>query len=78
MIKNKACECVFLCEGAMSRETLPVLLESDFLLKAIKGSYLQKGPRFFAGVSINSRPPQENKLFFALQGPRFNGHDFLE
>ena len=57
---------------------MPCLLELDFLLKAVNGSILQKGnPDFFSGVTTDSRQSVKNKLFFALKGPRFDGHDFL-
>ena len=57
---------------------MPCLLELDFLLKAVNGSILQRGnPNFFSGVTTDSRQSVKNKLFFALKGPRFDGHDFL-
>jgi len=32
----------------------------------------------FSGVSIDSRTIKSGELFFALTGPNFNGHDFIE
>ena len=54
-----------------------MFLEYDFLLKAAKGSGPARKEISFSGVSIDSRQPAKNKVFFALKGPRFDGHDFL-
>jgi len=53
------------------------LLDSEFLLKTVQGSYLQKGKGSFAGVATDSRHKIKNKVFFALKGKHFDGHDFL-
>jgi UDP-N-acetylmuramoyl-tripeptide--D-alanyl-D-alanine ligase len=37
-----------------------------------------EGRRALAGFSIDSRTIQPGELFFAIRGPRFDGHDFLE
>ncbi len=34
--------------------------------------------RIFRGVSINSRAVEAEHLFFCIQGPRFDGHDFIQ
>lgn len=52
-------------------------LDSKFLLKAVQGSYLKKGNGFFSGVATDSRQKIRNKVFFALKGEHFDGHDFL-
>ena len=54
------------------------LLKSDFLLKAVQGSYLQKGAGSFDGVAIDSRKAIRDKVFFAIPGQHFDGHDFLD
>ena len=56
---------------------MPYLLESKFLLKAVQGSYLQKENDSFSGVATDSRQKIKNKVFFALKGENFDGHDFL-
>lgn len=53
-------------------------MEFDFLQTAIKGDLLQKGESSIcSGVAIDSRKEVQNKVFFALKGPHFDGHDFL-
>lgn len=54
------------------------LLELEFLFKAVEGSYLQKGVGTFSGVGIDSRKAMQDKVFFAIKGLRFDGHDFLD
>jgi len=39
------------------------------------GSALPRAP--FTGVSIDSRTIERGEVFFAIAGPRFDGHDFL-
>lgn len=57
---------------------MPCLLKSDFLLKAVQGSCLQKGETSsFVSVATDSRQTVKNKAFFALKGKTFDGHDFL-
>jgi UDP-N-acetylmuramoyl-tripeptide--D-alanyl-D-alanine ligase len=46
-------------------------------LKEIGAKTLAKGPGSFSGVSIDSRTIREGELFFAIRGPRFDGHDFV-
>jgi UDP-N-acetylmuramoyl-tripeptide--D-alanyl-D-alanine ligase len=62
----------------MSIVTMPTrdLLE-DVL--AATGGKLSSGSRAaaFLGVSIDSRSIRPGELFFAIAGPRFDGHDFL-
>ena len=53
------------------------LLDFDFLLKAVQGSCLQKGFDSFNGVATDSRKSATGKVFFALKGSHFDGHDFL-
>ena len=53
-------------------------LKLDFLLKAVQGSCLQKGEtNSFDSVATDSRQTVKNKVFFALKGEFFDGHDFL-
>lgn len=53
------------------------LLEVESLLKAVHGSFLQKGSSPLGGVATDSRQAIKDKVFFALKGNRFDGHDFL-
>ena len=55
-------------------------LNTEELCSVVKGRFLQKGDQSsFAGVSIDSREPDlKRKIFFAIQGTRFDGHDFLQ
>ena len=54
-------------------------LDLKFLEEALKGQTLLKGSLLsFKGVGIDSRNSLEGQIFFALKGPRFDGHDFLE
>lgn len=52
-------------------------LTIDNILKATSGELISRGRESFEGVSINSRSVKEGELFFALKGPRFDGHDFV-
>ena len=54
-------------------------LTAKELCLAVKGRFLQKGDKGkFKGVSIDSRDKSlRGKVFFALQGKKFDGHDFL-
>ncbi len=56
---------------------MPYFLDSEFLLKAVRGSWLKKGEGSFSGAAIDSRQKIKNKVFFAIPGERFDGHDFL-
>ena len=53
------------------------LLELPSLLKALEGLCLQQEKTFFSGITIDSRKVVKNRVFFALKGERFDGHDFL-
>ncbi len=53
------------------------MLKLEDLLKATGAEILQKGAEVFSGVSIDSRTIKKDELFIALQGERFDGHDFL-
>ena len=52
-------------------------LDLASLLKAVSGECLSEKQRVFSGVGSDSRKKLKNRIFFALSGPRFNGHDFL-
>ena len=54
------------------------LLKPEPLLRALKGSLLQKGSCLVSGVATDSRQDVKGKVFFALKGDRFDGHDFLD
>ena len=41
------------------------------------GGTLQGADRNFAGVSTDTRTIADGELFFALQGPNFDGHDYV-
>lgn len=58
------------------------MLSLDFLLKATRGELLQNGQKGrrggeFSGVGSDSRSSLKNKIFVALRGANFDGHDFL-
>jgi len=54
-----------------------VILTVEEVLKATGGKLLQgKGSTFFQGISTDSRTVAEGELFFALKGPRFDGHHY--
>ena len=45
---------------------------------ALSGEWILEGaPEMCAGVSADTRKPLAGQVFFALKGPRFDGHDFL-
>ena len=48
------------------------------LLKAIGGKSLSLVEGSFSGVGIDTRKDLQGKLFLALRGENFDGHDFLE
>ncbi len=53
------------------------------LCSAVNGSVLSQSGNFgdlvFTGISIDSREPNlRGKIFFAIKGERFDGHDFLQ
>ena len=54
------------------------VFDLDFLLQAFsKSRLIQKKACVFSGVGTDSREPLDHKVFFALKGPRFDAHDFL-
>ena len=54
------------------------LLSLEFLLEASQAVCLQKGQTNFSGVSTDSRQEVKDKVFIALKGLNFDGHDFLD
>lgn len=54
------------------------LLTEEELISFVEGEGLQKTSQTFQGVTTDSRKAAQNKVFFALKGPRFDGHDFLK
>lgn len=46
-------------------------------IAAILGARLEGAARSVGGYSIDSRTVEAGDLFFAIHGPRFNGHDFV-
>lgn len=54
-------------------------LTANEILSATGGRMIHGNPRdtVFTGVSIDSRSIREGELFVALQGRKFDGHDFL-
>jgi len=50
----------------------------DLVLKATNGRLVGKdGPTLFAGISTDTRTLRPGALFVALEGERFDGHDFV-
>jgi len=53
-------------------------LSLDEVVKAVNGQMILRGRnKKVQGVSIDSRNVSEGDLFFAIQGKRFNGHQFI-
>lgn len=48
------------------------------LSEVFKKEPLFKGEETFEGVGVDTRKPLSQRIFFALKGPSFDGHDFLE
>ena len=55
----------------------PWSLDLKSLLKAVEGKCLHEKEMVFSGVGSDSRQNLRGRIFFALSGPRFDGHDFL-
>jgi len=55
-----------------------VVLTVEDIIKATGGKLLSRGVNSFNGFSIDSRTIRKGEMFFALKGPRFDGHDFLQ
>ncbi|MCL4536378.1 MAG: UDP-N-acetylmuramoyl-tripeptide--D-alanyl-D-alanine ligase [Nitrospirae bacterium] len=47
------------------------------IIEATRGRLVSEGESEFTGVSIDSRTIKSGELFIALNGDRFDGHDFL-
>ena len=52
-------------------------MDLDSLLQAVGGERLFQKQTVFSGVGTDSRKDLKGRIFFALSGQRFNGHDFL-
>ncbi|HZR45810.1 MAG TPA: Mur ligase domain-containing protein, partial [Candidatus Manganitrophaceae bacterium] len=44
----------------------------------IEGDFHNTESGIVGGFSIDSRTIRPNEVFFALHGPRFDGHDFID
>ena len=55
----------------------PWSLDLKSLLKAVGGECLHEKEWVFSGVGSDSRKNLKGRIFFALSGPYFDGHDFL-
>lgn len=55
---------------------MPVL-RADDLARWSRGAWTPSKPPFLRGVSADTRTLQENNLYIALKGARFDGHDFV-
>ncbi|MCY4512484.1 MAG: Mur ligase domain-containing protein, partial [Bdellovibrionales bacterium] len=55
----------------------PWSLDLQSLLKAVGGECLYEKEKVFSGLGSDSRKNLKGHIFFALSGPRFDGHDFL-
>ena len=54
------------------------MLNSHFLIHSLSGKkVLQEKECSFEGVGIDSRKDLRNRIFFAVKGKNFDGHDFL-
>lgn len=54
----------------------PPLWNFEEFLEAMKGRPIGVKPEAVAGISIDSRTIRPGEAFFAIQGDRFDGHDF--
>src|SRR5881628_2570368 len=52
-------------------------LSLDEISKAVGGTFEGAGTVNVRGYSIDSRTIKPGELFFAIKGPRFDGHEFL-
>src|SRR6185369_14610616 len=52
-------------------------LQLDEVSAAVEGALSGPGAILARGYSIDSRTMKAGDLFFAVKGPRFDGHDFL-
>ena len=53
-------------------------LQLDEIAKAVGGTLAGPGNVKASGYSIDTRTLNPGDLFFAIKGPRFDGHDFLQ
>lgn len=53
-------------------------ITTEEILKATGGELLKENGGAFPGVSIDSRTIGDGEVYFALRGPRYDGHDFLD
>ena len=53
-------------------------LTADEIIEATGGELLSENSRTFSGVSIDSRAISDGEIFFAIEGERFDGHNFLD
>ena len=53
-------------------------LKTDFLMEVFQGRAIQLLQRSYAGVSLDTRQDLEDRIFFAVKGKNFDGHDFLQ
>lgn len=54
----------------------PVDIGLTRVLEATGGSLVRRGPERFQGAVIDGRAARPGTLFFAIRGPRYDGHDF--
>ena len=54
------------------------MLNLSFVLEATKARCLNKKADTFSGISTHSKGKLAGKIFLALKGSRFDGHDFLD
>ena len=53
-------------------------LSVNEVIKAVKGrGIIKKNYGKIRGISVDSRTIGEGEIFFALQGERFDGHNFV-
>ena len=50
----------------------------DEVAKAVNGTLAGRGDAVVRGYSIDTRTLNAGDLFFAVRGPRFDGHDFIQ
>src|SRR6059036_1895334 len=62
----------------LSRGNCSMNLRLDEISKAVGGGLEGPGNIGASGYSIDTRTIKAGDLFFAIKGPRFDGHDFLQ
>src|SRR5262245_58841353 len=63
---------------ALSRGSCSMNLQLEEVVKAVGATLAGAGDVKVRGYSIDTRTLNPGELFFAVKGPRFDGHDFVQ